>query len=124
MMYPKPNLALQKFTRFDPGMVHAGYPDIDIVQLEPGAMRGWVYSATIGPYRINAGSFNRTTLYEGTFNPGMLHVGCILNPGYSAVVQAHEYDAGGLSVDWGAVSMHEIFPATWPGQTSTRRKTP
>ncbi len=96
-------------------MVHAGYPEIDLLQLEPGPIRGWVYSATLGRYRVNAGSFNRTTLYEGTYNPGMLHIGFILNPGYSAVVQAHEYDAGAVSVDRGAAPMHEIFPAnmTW-----------
>jgi len=41
----------------------------------------------------------------------MLNIGFILNPEYSAVVQAHEYDAGAVSVDWGAVPMHEIFPA-------------
>jgi len=92
-------------------MVHAGYPEIDLLQLEPGPIRGWVYSATLGRYRVNAGSFNRTTLYEGTYNPGMLHIGFILNPGYSAVVQAHEYDAGAVSVDRGAAPMHEIFPA-------------
>ncbi len=92
-------------------MVHAGYPEIDLLQLEPGPIRGWIYSATLGRYRVNAGSFNRTTLYEGTFNPGMLHIGFILNPGYSAVVQAHEYDAGAVSVDQGAAPMHEIFPA-------------
>jgi len=110
-MGSKSNLALQKFTRFEPGMVHTDFPGIDLLQLEAGSLQGWVFSAMIGPYHVNAGSFNRTLLYEGHYNPDRLHIGFILNPGYSAVVQAHEYDAGTVSVDRGAVPMHEIFPA-------------
>ena len=92
-------------------MVHTDFPGIDLLQLEPGSLQGWIFSATAGPYQINAGSFNRTLLYEGHYNPDRLHIGFILTPEHSAVVQAHEYDAGTVAVNRGAVSMHEVFPS-------------
>lgn len=37
-MRSKSNVTLQKFTRFYTGMIHAGYPKIDLLQLEPGSI--------------------------------------------------------------------------------------
>ena len=110
-MKSETNPALQKFTRFDPSLVHRDFPGINLLQLEAGSLQGWIFSTNIGPYHVTAGSFNRTLLYEGTYNPGIIHIGFILTPEHSAVVQAHEYDAGTLAVNRGAVSMHEVFPS-------------
>jgi len=92
-------------------MAHAGFPGIDAFQLEAGPLEGWIYSAMVGCYRVTAGCCNRAILYEGIYNLDMLHIGFILNPEHSAVVQAHEYNAASVSVDFGAVPMHDIFPA-------------
>jgi len=102
---------LQKITRFSKGMIHRSYPGIDMVQLSPGPLTGWFFSAQVGPYHVNAGSFDRGLLYEGLFNPGRMHVGFILSPQHSAIVHAHEYNSGVIDINVGSVFVHEVFPA-------------
>jgi len=113
----KSNLLRQEFNRFSTNMIHNPYPGIDLFQLEPGALQGWVFSAKVGPYYVNSGSFNRTILYEGTFNLGMMNVGFIFNQEHTAMVHAHEYDSGSMDINCGATSMYEVFPANmvWVG---------
>ena len=102
---------LKKITRFKSSWVHGGFPHIDAIQLEAGPVEGWIFSATSEGYRINAGTCNRTLLYEGHYNPGLMHVGFIYSPEHTAVVHAHAYDSGTIALNHHAVSMHEIFPA-------------
>ena len=110
-MKSKTDVLRQEFNRFSSDMVHGAYPGIDLFQLEPGAVKGWVFSTKIGPYYVNAGSFNRVLLYDGNFNPNMLHVGFIFSQDHTAMVQAHNYDSGTIDVNYGATYTHEIFPA-------------
>lgn len=92
-------------------MVHRAFPGIDLVQLESGPLHGWVFLEKIGPYHVSIGSFDRSLLYDGRYNSGMLHLGFILSEGHTGISQAHEYGNGVISLDLGASYMHEIFPA-------------
>ena len=92
-------------------MVHGVFPGMDLVQLEAGPLQGWIISATVGPYHVNAGSFDRALLYDGRYNAGMVHVGFIFSREHIANSQAHEYGNGVISLDCGSSYMHEIFPA-------------
>lgn len=102
---------LQKFTNFSSSMLHQAFPDIDILQLESGPIKGWVLSARIGPYHLNASSFDRAFLLEGTFNSNMLHVGFILSQEHSAIALAHEYNSGTIDINYGATYTREVYPA-------------
>ncbi len=103
-------------------MVHDFYPEINVLQLEAGAITGWVFHATIGPYTISAGHADKTLLYEGKHNENMLHIGFILNHGYSAVAEAHKYTEDSLSIDYGAAPLHEVYPAnmSWASVYATK----
>ncbi|MBW2660015.1 MAG: helix-turn-helix transcriptional regulator [Deltaproteobacteria bacterium] len=82
-----------------------------MLQLGAGSIRGWLFLARIGFYRVIIGSFNRDILYEGYYNPAMLHIGFMLYSRQSAVVQAHRYNAKNISVDLGAVPVHGVLLA-------------
>jgi len=106
-----------KISRFDPTTIRAVYPGMTTLQLEPGPIEGWIQSTPIGMLHINAGSLSRTTLYEGTYTRNMINIGFILNPGSTAIVRGHEYDAGTLAIDVGNIPIHETFPPhmVWAG---------
>ncbi len=110
-MIIKPTVIRQKFDRFDSSILHDSYPGIDMLQLGAGSIQGWIFSAKIGYYRVIVGSFNQDFLYEGHFNPAMLHIGFLLYSGQSVVVQAHQYTAKNISVDLGATPVHGVLPA-------------
>lgn len=74
-------------------------------------IQGWIFSARICSYRVNIGSFNRSFLYEGHFNPEMLHIGFFLHSRNSSMVLAHNYDTDSISVDLGTVPVHGILAA-------------
>jgi len=105
-----PDSVLLKFNRFSKDMIHRSFPGIDLFQLSPGTVQGWVLSAQVGPYHINAGSFNRVLLYEGTFNPDRLHLGFIFSREHSAMVHAHQYNSGTIDINKDTTFVHEIFP--------------
>ena len=92
-------------------MLHQVFPDIDILQLEPGPIKGWVLSDRIGPYRLSASGFDRALLLEGTFHLNMLHVGFILSQKHSAIALAHEYNSGAIDINYGNTYTHEVYPA-------------
>lgn len=92
-------------------MVHRVFPDIDLVQLEPGPLCGWVFFEKVGPFRVSIGSFDRSLLYDGRYNSGMLNLCFIFSEGHTGMSQAHEYGNGVISLNLGASYMHEIFPA-------------
>jgi len=100
-----------EFTRFSRDMVQGVFPGIDLVQMDSGPLRGWIFSAKVGPYHVNAGSFDRVLLYDGRYNPEMVHIGLISSQEHSAMSQAHEYDSGAISLDYGSSYMHEVYPA-------------
>ena len=110
-MNRKSTIVRQEFDRFSSSILHANYPQIDIFQLEAGLIQGWLFSARIGSYPVTIGSFNRNILYEGHYNPEMLHIGFLLHSGNSAMVLAHNYDANNFSVDMGSVPVHGVLPA-------------
>ncbi len=101
----------QEFNRFSTDMVHGVFPGMDLVQLEPGPLQGWTISARVGPYHVKAGSFDRVLLYDGRYNPEMVHVGFISSGEHTATSQAHAYSSGVISLDYGSSYMHEVFPA-------------
>ncbi len=109
MLTPKKSTALQKFTQFDPGMVRRGFPRITAFQLDSGPLHAWLFSKQVGPYRVNAGMCNRSILYEGHYNPKMVHVGFIFSPEHKAVVHAHHYDSSMIAITHREISMHEVF---------------
>jgi len=82
-----------------------------LYQLEPGTLKGWLFSTKVGSYHVTAGSFNRKLLYEGRFNPNVLHAGFILSPEHSIILNAHEFDSGILDINYGETYMHEVHPA-------------
>ncbi len=114
-MKSEPKTVYKEFNQASIDMIHGDYPNIDLFQLEPGPVKGWGFSGKVGSYHINAGSFDKVILYEGTYNKRMLHVGLILNPEHSAMVQAHKYNSGTMTINYGEIYMHEIFPhnMTW-----------
>ncbi|MEA3467109.1 MAG: helix-turn-helix transcriptional regulator [Thermodesulfobacteriota bacterium] len=101
----------QEFDLFSSGILHGNYPQIDLFQLGAGAIQGWLISARIGSYRVSIGSFNRTLLYEGHYNPEMLHIGFLLHTGNSAMVLGHNYDADNFSMDLGYIPVHGVLQA-------------
>ncbi len=105
------NIYRREFTRFSTDIVHGVFPGIDLVQLDSGPLKGWIITAKVGPYHVNAGSFDRVLLYDGRFNPEMVHVGFISSRGHEAMSQAHVYNSGVISLDYGSSYMHEVFPA-------------
>ena len=107
----KSTVVRREFDRFNSGILHDSYPGIDMLQLGAGSIQGWIFSARIGAYQVTIGSFNRDILYEGHYNPAMLHIGFLLYSGHSAVVQAHQYNAKNISVDLGAVPVHGVLLA-------------
>jgi len=107
----KSTVVRQEIDRFKSDILHANYPGIDTFQMEGGSIQGWLFLARIGSYRVIIGSFNRNILYEGLYNPAMLHIGFLLSYGNTAVVQAHHYDAQNISVDLGAVPVHGVLLA-------------
>ena len=111
LMRQQSNPALQRFDGFDSQLLHAELPQMDLFQLSPGPFEGWLFSAPMENCRIAAGGFNQAVLVEGHYNPDTFHVGFILSLGHSAIVQAHEYDNGTLTIHRNAVAMHELFPA-------------
>ena len=115
MRYPK-SASIQRVTRFDPrpGHFHAAYPRVAAAQLEAGPFRGWTWNMKVGNLQLAAGSANRKVLVEGAYTKGMLNFGWILEDGHNAVVQAHAYDGGALSIDGGNAPMHEVYPAGMP----------
>jgi len=102
---------LRKLDAFDPYLLHTFFPQIDLLQLSPGSFQGWLFSAQMENCRITAGSFNQSVLCEGRYNPDTFHAGFILSSGHSAVVQAHEYNDGTLTIHRNAIALHEVFPA-------------
>ncbi len=102
---------LRKFETFDSRTLRADFPQIDLFQLSPGRFRGWIFSSWMEICRITVGSFNQAVLCEGRYNPDTLHIGFILSSGHSAVVEAHEYDDGTVTIHRNAIAMHEVFPA-------------
>jgi len=98
-------------SHFDSTSIQAAYPGISAIQLEPGAVEGWIHTIRANQLQINTGSLNRATLYEGAYTKDVINVGFILDPDSTAVVQGHEYEAGAVSVDVGDFPMHETFPA-------------
>ncbi len=107
----KSTVVRREYDRFYSSSLHDSYPGIDIFQLGAGSIQGWIFLARIGFYRVIIGSFNRDVLYEGYYNPAMLHIGFMLYSGQSAVVQAHQYNAKNISVDLGAVPVHGVLLA-------------
>ncbi len=110
-MKKKSTVVRREFDRFDSSLLHDNYPGIDILQLGGGSIQGWIFLARVGFYQVTIGSFNRDILYEGHYNPAMLHIGFMLYSGHSAVVQAHQYNAKNISVDLGAVPVHGVLLA-------------
>jgi len=88
---------------------------MDLIQLSPGRFHGWIFSAQMAHCRIAIGSFNQAVICEGNYNSDTLHIGFILSPGHSAVVQAHEYNDGSLTIHRNAIGTQEVFPPdlTW-----------
>jgi AraC-like DNA-binding protein len=84
---------------------------MDLFQLDPGSFQGWIFSAQMENCRIRAGSFSQAVLIEGHYNPDCFHIGFILSLGHSAMVQAHKYNDGTLTIHRNAIAMHEVFPA-------------
>jgi len=122
---------IREFDAFDSRILRAEFPQMDLFQLSPGPFRGWLFSSRSESCRIAAGCFNQAILCEGSYNPDTFHVGFILSPGHSAVVQAHEYDNGTLTIHRNAIAMQEVFPAglVWadiaiPEQRVPRRMSP
>ena len=111
IMNRKSTIVRQEFDRFSSSILHAIYPQIDLFQMEAGSIQGWFFSAKIGSYQVTIGSFNRNILYEGRYNPEMLHIGFLLHSGNSAMVLAHNYDVNNFSVDLGSVPVHGVLPA-------------
>ncbi len=105
----------QTFNSFDSHLLRAELPHIKLLQLTPGRFQGWMFSAQMEHCRVAVGNFNQSVVCEGNYNPRTLHIGFILSPGHSAVVQAHEYDDGTLTIHQNAIGMHEVFPSdlTW-----------
>jgi AraC-like DNA-binding protein len=122
----KPNSAFRTLDVFDSGILHGEFPQMNLFQMSPGAFEGWVFSAQMENCKITAGSFNQEVLVEGHYNPDTFHVGFILSPGHSAVVQAHEYDNGTLTVHRNAIALHEVFPAkmAWVDIAIPEKKVP
>jgi len=114
------------FDVFDSRILRAEFPQMDLFQLSPGPFRGWIFSSRSENCRIAAGSFNQATLCEGNYNPDTFHVGFILSPGHSAVVQAREYDNGTLTIHRNAIAMHEVFPAdlVWADIAISEKRVP
>jgi len=116
----------QTFDSFDSRILHTDFSQIDLIQLSPGRFHGWMFSAQMAHCRIAVGSFNQAIICEGNYNPDTLHIGFILSPGHSAVVQAHEYDDGTLTIHRNAIGMHEVFPPdlTWVNISIPEKKLP
>ncbi len=110
MNQPSANRFVKILDRFEPGLVHTGFPHIDAIQLDRGPFAGWIFTAPVGAYRVNIGTSNRTLLYEGHYNPEMVHVGLIFSQEHAAVVHGHSYSSGLLAIHGKTALMHEIFP--------------
>jgi len=110
-MTPHSDRQFLTVSHFDPTAIQVAYPGLSGLQLEPGAVEGWIHVVRVNQLQINTGSLNRATLYEGAYTKGVINVGVILDPDSTAVVQGHEYEAGAVSVDVGDVPMHEAFPS-------------
>ena len=110
-MKSESNIFRQEFNRFSTDMVHRVFPGIDLAQLGPGPLQGWIISAMVGSYHLSAGKFDRALLYDGRYNPEMVHFGFIFSEEHIATSQAHKYDNGVISLDSGSSYMHEVFPA-------------
>lgn len=110
-----PSAVFRNIDTFDSCMLRAEFPHIDLLQLSPGSFRGRLFSSQMETCRLTVGCFNQAVLCEGCYNADTLHLGFILSPGHSAVVQAHKYDNGTLTLHRNAITMHEVFPAdlTW-----------
>ena len=109
---------------FDPDILRGEFPNIELIQLTPGPFQGSIFSAQMEHCRVTVGSFNQAVVCEGSYNPDTLHIGFMLSPGHSVVVQAHEYDDGTLTIHRNAISMHEVFPPdlTWVDITISEKK--
>ncbi len=105
------NVIYRTINRFDSALVQPMYPGIGAFQLEPGPVDGWTFSLPMEGFQLNAGTLNRTALYEGTFHVGKECLGFIVDPDSSAAVQAHVYDNGTLDLNLGDTCMHYVFPA-------------
>jgi len=105
----------QTFNSFDSHLLRAELPHIKLLQLTPGRFQGWMFSAQMEHCRIAVGNFNQSVVCEGNYNPRTLHMGFMLSPGHSVIVQAHEYDDGTLTIHRNAIGMHEVLPSdlTW-----------
>jgi len=107
-----PEMAFNRtINRFDSAQLRNMYPGIGAFQLEPGPLEGWIFSLPFEDFQLNAGTLNRTVLYEGTFHAGKECFGFIVDPHSSAAVQAHIYDNGTLDINMGDTHMHYVFPA-------------
>jgi hypothetical protein len=101
----------RKIDTFDPRVLSPEFPWINVLQLSPGSFQGWVLSAPMENCHITAGSFSQSVLCEGRYNPETFHVRFILSPESSVNVQAHDYDAGTLTIHRDAIALHEVFPS-------------
>ena len=100
---------------FDSNILRNEFPEVELIQLSPGAFSGWIFSVEMENCRVTAGNFSQSVLCEGNYNSETLHLGFIFSPEHSAVVQAHEYDNGTLTIHQNAIALQEVFPPnmTW-----------
>lgn len=112
---PPATSEFRKLDTFDSRILRPEFPKMELFQLSPGTFRGWLFVSHMENCRIAAGNFNQATLCEGHYNTGTLHFGFILSLGHEAVVQAHQYDNGTLTIHRNSIAMHEVFPPdlTW-----------